>query len=470
MRRAARRSLTPPRGVRSMPAIMQLHDEVLDALRHAVELSPDSGPLRRHYAEMLLNRGYARQAEEEFRKAIDLDGLDAPAKLGLARALHSQNQNSTALLLVKQVIRDSDRPAKAYILYARLLLALGSVERAAREYRRAIATDPEVVDPDLASELGLASSALGARGDDREATQPPDAEISPAEAYTYRLRRLFAAQPRVTFEQVAGLERIRRELNAMLVHPLNHRDLYRTYDRPLGGRLLLYGPPGSGKTFLARAVAGEVLAPFFAVHIHDLMDRWREQSGRMLHAVFGQAREVRPSVLFFDELETAGTLSPVSRQLNRELTAGDANEGVLVLAATNAPWDADQALLAPGRFDRVLFVRPPSRADRLEALRRLCADKPRQELDLPALADATAGFTFGDLERLVDRAVDSRLAASLDRGRPEPLDAEALLDAAHRITPSAPAWLEEAKEILATSRHPAGVYDELERYLAERED
>ncbi|MDY7095375.1 MAG: AAA family ATPase [Acidobacteriota bacterium] len=525
---------------------MELHDEVLEALRHAVELSPDSGPLRRHYAEMLLNRGYARQAEEEFRKAIDLDHLDAPSKLGLARALHSQNQNSTALLLVKQVIRDSDRPAKAYILYARLLLALGSVERAAREYRRAIAKDPEAVDPDLASELGLATAVippgspehpavmaaraagagktaaaratgstegrrgsrampprsaasalstassessgskpgrgtpgLGAPGledtnpspmappadDSFDSAEAPDPNISPTEAYTHRLRRLFASQPRITFDEVSGLDGVKRELNAMLVHPLNHRDYYRAYDKRLGGRVLLYGPPGCGKTYLARAVAGEVLAPFLAVHIHDLMDQWQQHAGGMLREIFEQARDMSPSVLFFDDVETAGTLSPVSRQLNRELT-GEDNEGLMILAATNAPWDADPALLNPGRFDRVLFVRPPSRADRLEALRRLCQGKPQEELKLPELASWTSGMTFGDLSRLVDLALDAVLQASLERGNPQPLTAQALMEAARRISASAPPWLEEAREILRSTRGPADVYDELEEYLA----
>lgn len=502
---------------------MELHDEVLEALRHAVELSPDSGPLRRHYAEMLLNRGYARQAEEEFRKAIDLDHLDAPSKLGLARALHSQNQNSTALLLVKQVIRDSDRPAKAYILYARLLLALGSVERAAREYRRAIAKDPEAVDPDLASELGLATAVIppgspehpailaaqaaeasrararsGGRpvpspaavsapaasapsledtqaspmvlpsGDDFDSDDDPHPDISPTEAYTHRLRRLFASKPRITFEQVSGLDGVKRELNAMLVHPLNHRDYYRAYDKQLGGRVLLYGPPGCGKTYLARAVAGEVLAPFLAVHIHDLMDQWQQHAGGMLQEIFEQARDMSPSVLFFDDVETAGTLSPVSRQLNRELTGQD-NEGLMILAATNAPWDADPALLNPGRFDRVLFVRPPSRADRLEALRHLCKGKPQEELKLPELAAWTSGMTFGDLARLVDLALDAVLQASLERGNPQPLTAQALIEAAQRISASGPPWLAEAREILRGTRGPADVYSELEDYLA-RED
>jgi SpoVK/Ycf46/Vps4 family AAA+-type ATPase len=493
---------------------MELHDEVLEALRHAVELSPESGPLRRHYAEMLLNRGYARQAEEEFRKAIDLDHLDAPSKLGLARALHSQNQNSTALLLVKQVIRDSDRPAKAYILYARLLLALGSVERAAREYRRAIAKDPEAVDPDLASELGLATAVIppgspehpavlaakaahaarsasrprpravgsavpavalesGGLDDTKPApmvlpTGDADPDISPAEAYTHRLRRLFASKPRITFEQVSGLDGVKRELNAMLVHPLNHRDYYRAYDRRLGSRVLLYGPPGCGKTYLARAVAGEVLAPFLAVHIHDLMDQWQQHAGAMLREIFEQARDISPSVLFFDDVETAGTLSPVSRQLNRELTSDD-NEGLMILAATNAPWDADPALLNPGRFDRIVFVRPPSRADRLEALRRLCQGKPQEELKLPELAAWTSGMTFGDLARLVDLALDAVLQASLERGNPQPLTAQALMGAARRISGSSRPWLEEAREILRTTRGPANVYGELEEYLADED-
>lgn len=460
---------------------MEFHDEVLDALRQAVELSPDSGPLRRHYAEMLLNRGYARQAEVEFRTAIDLDALDAPSKLGLARALHSQDQNSTALLLVKQVIRESDRPAKAYILYARLLLALGSVERAVREYRRAIATDPEAVDPDLASELGLATGRLGPEeepDDEGDETRPAmrtapaaaepisdlDLEISPAEAYTHRLRRLFASQPRVTFQHVSGLEGVKEELNAMLVHPINNRQHYRAYEKKLGGRLLMYGPPGCGKTHLARAVAGEVLAPFLAVHIHDLVDQWQAQSGRMLHEIFEQARDINPSVLFFDDAETAGTDRPVSRQLLHELRDPGANDGLTVLVATSAPWDLDPALLAPGAFDRVLFLAPPPRPDRLDYLRQLCAGKPQGNLDLPALAGATEGYSFLDLKRVLDRALDAVLRRSLDRGRPQPLTADDLEQAVEAVTPSVEQWLAEAREHLPPSGQDA-TYEQLRSYL-----
>ena len=138
--------------------------------------------------------------------------------------------------------------------------------------------------------------------------------------------------------------------------------------------------------------------------------------------------------------------------------------GRRVLVATSAPWDADPDLLAPGAFDRVLFLGPPTRADRLDFLRRLCAGKPQGNLDLPTLAGATEGYSFLDLKRVVDRALDDVLRRSLDQGRPQPLTRGDLESAIAAIQPSLPPWLEEAREHLPP-RGQDSVYRELRSYL-----
>jgi AAA+ superfamily predicted ATPase len=470
---------------------MPTQDAVLSALQKAVELSADSAPLRRHYAEMLLNRGLAKEAEGHFRRAVELDDDDPEAKLGLARSLQSQHQHAAALFLVKQVIRGSRRPARAYVLYARLLLELGSVERAVTEYRKAVHEDPEIQDPDLESRLGL---ELARDEDDGPATadlrvpSPDTAEIQilvesapipelpemPAPerpvGFTEALRELFSERTRLTFQDVGGLESIKEEIRTILLHPLNNRDYYRAYEKPVGGRLLLYGPPGCGKTHLARAIAGEVLAPFLGVRLDDVMEVWKGESPRVVREIFQQARQQNPWVLLFDEVQEVGSGRAVTQELLKEMAADAAtNDGLLILVATNAPWDADPALLHADRFDRVLFLAPPAEGDRVEILQVLCRSRPQHHLDFAVVATETEGFTSDDLRRLVNRAVETNLQLSLEEGRLSPLTTEDLLREAEKVSVvQSQEWLAVAREYLAKPPEAGDIYGDLRRYLALR--
>ena len=158
------------------------------------------------------------------------------------------------------------------------------------------------------------------------------------------------------------METVKEEVRMKIIHPLAHPDLYKAYGKTAGGGILLYGPPGCGKTHLARATAGEIKAAFLAVGINDILDMWIGQSERNMHEIFEQARRSRPCVLFFDEVDALGAnrsdMRHIGRQMliNQFLSEMDGiqsnNEGVLVLAATNMPWQVDPAFRRPGRFDR----------------------------------------------------------------------------------------------------------------------
>jgi SpoVK/Ycf46/Vps4 family AAA+-type ATPase len=219
--------------------------------------------------------------------------------------------------------------------------------------------------------------------------------------------------------------------------------------------VLLYGPPGCGKTLLARATAGECGLPFLNLRIEEVVDPWFGMSERRLHDAFERARSSAPAVLFLDELDAIGyarrrTQGGPGRmlvdQLLQELdTNGTSGASVLVLAATNAPWDLDDAIVRPGRFDRTVFVPPPDAAGRAEILRVVLADRPTGTLDLEKVAAAARLFSGADLAALVERAIDTAIEDTL-AGHAEPVVTAQHLDAALRdLRPSTLDWLDQAR-------------------------
>src|SRR5436853_1488758 len=184
----------------------------------------------------------------------------------------------------------------------------------------------------------------------------------------------------------------------------------------------MYGPPGCGKTHLDRATAGEVKAGFLAVGINDILDMWLGQSEKNLHELFEQARRNRPCVLFFDEVDALAASRSDMRQgagrhiINQFLSELDgvqsSNDGVLILAATNAPWHLDPAFRRPGRFDRILFVPPPDAAARAAILRIQCRGKPVETIDYDYLGKKTEHFSGDDLKAVVDQAIEIKLRAA----------------------------------------------------------
>src|SRR5579871_2804236 len=225
-------------------------------------------------------------------------------------------------------------------------------------------------------------------------------------------------RPKITFKDVGGMEKVKEEIRLKIIHPLTHADLYKAYGKPIGGGILMYGPPGCGKTYLARATAGEISAAFIAVGINDVLDMWIGRSERNLHELFEQARNHRPCVLFFDEVDALGASRGDMRQhagrqlINQFLSEMDgvktSNEGVLILAATNAPWHLDSAFRRPGRFDQILFVPPPDEPARADILRLQLAGKPVQEIDHLQIARRTGDFSGADLKAVVDQTIERK--------------------------------------------------------------
>ena len=279
----------------------------------------------------------------------------------------------------------------------------------------------------------------------------------------------------VTFADVGGLDEIKAQVEKRIILPFQNPGLFAKFKKKAGGGILLYGPPGCGKTLLARATAGQCRATFLNVAIDDVLDMWIGESERKLHALFDKARAAAPSVLFFDELEALagkrqftreGTSSKLVSQFLSEMDGFVRNNaGVLVLGATNVPWAIDPAFRRPGRFDRVLFVPPPDRPARA-AILRLCLDgRPATGVDCDALAARTGGFSGADLENLVDTAADRAIAASLARNEEVPITQADLVAALAEVKPTTTEWLTTARNY-ARYANEGGQYDEVLAFLA----
>jgi AAA+ superfamily predicted ATPase len=279
----------------------------------------------------------------------------------------------------------------------------------------------------------------------------------------------------VRLADVGGMAEVKQRLEAAFLAPLRNPELRRLYGKSMRGGLLLYGPPGCGKTFVARAVAGELGAKFMAVGLSDVLDMWIGASERNLHELFETARRNAPCVLFLDELDALGAKRSGMRhsglrnsvnQLLSELDGVDAeaNEGVFVLAATNHPWDVDTALRRPGRLDRTLLVLPPDEPAREAILRYHLRDRPVAGVELGAVVRRTDGYSGADLQHVCETAAERALMDSVASGSPRMIGTPDLLEAVRQVKPSTGPWFETARNV-ATFANESGTYDDLLAYL-----
>jgi len=230
------------------------------------------------------------------------------------------------------------------------------------------------------------------------------------------LREIHVEVPDVRWSDIGGLEEVKRALRESVEIPLRHPEIYEKYGIKPPKGILLYGPPGCGKTLLAKAVATESGANFIAVKGPEIMSKWVGESEKAIREIFRKARLYAPTVVFFDEIDAVaplrgldldtGVSERVVTQLITEMDGIEKLENVVVLAATNRPDLLDPALLRPGRFDKLIYVPPPDYAARLEILRIHTRSIPLgRDVDLAELAKATEGYSGADLEALVREAV-----------------------------------------------------------------
>jgi SpoVK/Ycf46/Vps4 family AAA+-type ATPase len=271
------------------------------------------------------------------------------------------------------------------------------------------------------------------------------------------------------------MEDVKERLELTFLGPMRNPQLAKAFGATMSGGLLLYGPPGCGKTVIARAVAGELGARFYPVGISDVLDMWAGRSERNLAEIFAAARRNSPCVLFFDEIDALGqkrrnlqfssSLRNTVNHLLSELDSlGGNNDGIFVLGATNHPWDLDSALRRPGRFDRMLLVVPPDFDARVAILKYHLRDRPAGEVDVATIAKMTTHFSGADLAHVVSTAAERALAVSMKSGRLVPLTTKDVEAAAREVQPSTGPWFATARNVV-TFANTDGSYDDLASYL-----
>ena len=281
----------------------------------------------------------------------------------------------------------------------------------------------------------------------------------------------------IRLADVGGMAGVKQRLELAFLGPLRNPQLRAMYGKSLRGGLLLYGPPGCGKTFLARAVAGEMGAKFISLSIVDVLNMWVGNSERNLHEIFEAARRNAPCVLFLDEIDALGhkrsqlqssAMRTLGNQLLAELDGMEGtNDGVFVLAATNAPWDIDAALRRPGRLDRVALVLPPDPPARAAIVEYHLRNRPIANVDLKRLVDATEHFSGADLAHLCETAAEHAMADSLATGNVRMIEHRDFETALREVRPSTSSWFATARNV-ALFANEGGTYDDLAAYLKKR--
>lgn len=425
-------------------------------------------PYNEELLHLLLENYETGKDQAGFLRLIDFyrSKLDCPEKIKilLFKACHYLKLDSVAIQLFP-----NKNDSEIFLIRAKIHFSEQELEEAKKYYLLAISRDENLSDKEFEKKLNINMSST-------PLVQDKILLFKKNNTKTNHLQ-ILQEPPAITFNDVGGLSEVKTQINRRIIAPFLKPGIFQRFKRRIGGGVLLYGPPGCGKTLIARATAGECGCHFINVMLTDILSKWIGESEHNLHQIFERAREKKPSIIFIDEIDAIA----MRRQANDSISGKEGiislllteldgfnqnNDGILVLAATNIPWTIDSAFRRPGRFDRQFFVPPPDAVARATIIKNLLADKPTQtNIDIDYLVKCTTGFSGADLRNLVevaeDYAIDQMIA---DESEESELSDKMLKSVLKRVKPSTLEWLTIARNYIEYA-NPGSDFDDVKEFL-----
>jgi transitional endoplasmic reticulum ATPase len=254
-------------------------------------------------------------------------------------------------------------------------------------------------------------------------------------------------KPNVTFDDVAGLDDVKKEIRDKIINPFLYPEEARRFGIKSGGGILLYGPPGTGKTYIAKAVAHEVDGAFFSIKPSDVMNKWVGESEKNIAKLFTEARKQAKSVIFIDEVESlipkrkdsgSTIMQRVVPQILGEMDGVESNNStILFIGATNEPWSIDHAALRPGRFDEKIYIPPPDLNARIKMFELNLKVRPLEnDIDFKKLAEQTEGYSGADIKQVCLKSALIPFHESIEAGIKRGISMSDLLSVLNVVKPS----------------------------------
>ncbi len=374
-------------------------DKSLADYTKAAELDPNNPIIYNNRGDSYYRKQDFHSGIKDYDKAISLNSnyLKAFYNRGLSYA--SLEEYEKAVEDFTKVIELKADFAEAYHLRGLAYEYAGNITSAINDYTKALEYNPQLTEAKTHLEAVKAKQSQEGKSDS---------------GATGDIKML--TKPNMTFNDVAGMEKMKEEIRDGIVYPMANPDLARKYGKLGGGGILMYGPPGCGKTYVIKAAAGECKAGFINAKLSDLLDMYVGNTEKNIHKVFELARKNTPCILFFDEVDAIGGrrdqqegqqyMRMAVNQLLYEMDGVESNnQNVLVIAATNAPWDVDPALRRSGRFSKGIYIPEPDRQSRQAILKMHSKKRPLSPfIPFFLISIATEGYASADLKSVVDEA------------------------------------------------------------------